>query len=99
MKYYIRIGEPPITGKSRKLGGGYEEGISVYDAVRMTDGWHIIMPLPMSKGQGSTLEYLIQSNRKIYLVVGDEIGIGTDNEPIIRNMKIVKDITDNFNIF
>lgn len=96
MKYYIRIGEPPITGKSRKLSGGYEEGISVYDAVRMTDGWHIIMPLPSTKGQGMTYEYLIQSNRKIYLVVGDEIGVGSDGEPIIKNMKKIKDVTKYF---
>lgn len=96
MKYYIRIGEEPIMGKSKKLSGGYEDGISVYDAVRMTDGWHIIMPLPSTKGQGMTYEYLIQSNRKIYLVVGDEIGIGSDGEPIIKNMKKIKDVTKYF---
>lgn len=96
MKYYIRIGEEPIMGKSKKLSGGYEDGISVYDAVRMTDGWHIIMPLPSIKGQGMTYEYLIQSNRKIYLVVGDEIGIGSDGEPIIKNMKKIKDVTKYF---
>ena len=96
MKYYIRIGEEPIMGKSKKLSGGYEDGISVYDAVRMTDGWHIIMPLPSIKGQGMTYEYLIQSNRKIYLVVGDEIGIGSDGEPIIKKMKKIKDVTKYF---
>lgn len=96
MKYYIRFGEIPLNEKSKKLHSGYEKGVSVYDAVLMTNGWHIILPTPIKYGQGKTYEYLINSNRNVYLVTGDEIDIGSDNEPVIVNVKILKDITKDF---
>lgn len=96
MKYYIRFGEIPLNEKSKKVAGGYENGVSVYDAVLMTDGWHVILPIPTTRGQGNTYEYLINSNRNIYLVIGDEIGKGSDNEPVIINIKILKDVTKDF---
>ena len=62
------------------------------------------MPLPMKDGQGQTYECLIQNvtacrfkinnSLKVYLVTGDEMGKGSDNEPVIRNVRIIKDITD-----
>ena len=106
--YYIRIGEIPSDEKSRIHRGdaiiGEEEGVSVYNCVEINGFYHIVMPLPMKEGQGQTYECLIQNvtecrykiNRpsKVYLVTGDEVGKGSDNEPVIRNVRIIKDITD-----
>ena len=106
--YYIRIGEIPSDEKSRIHRGdaiiGEEEGVSVYNCVELNGFYHIVMPLPMKEGQGNTYECLIQNVTecrykilnpcKVYLVTGDEVGKGSDNEPVIRNVRIIKDITD-----
>jgi hypothetical protein len=108
MKDYIRIGEIPSDEKSRIHRGdaiiGEEYGVSVYNCVEIDGNYHIVMPLPMKEGQGQTYECLIQNVTecrfkindplKVYLVTGDEVGKGSDNEPIIRNVRIIKDITD-----
>ncbi len=110
MKKYIRIGEIPPTEESRIYNGdvivGIEKGVSVYEAIEYDGKWRIIMPLPFKEGQGNTYETLIQevtqcrykiSNpRKVYLVSGDEVGIGSDNEPLLKNIKILEDITEQF---
>ena len=106
--YYIRIGEIPSDEKSRIHRGdaiiGEEEGVSVYNCVEINGFYHIVMPLPMKEGQGQTYECLIQNVTecrykianpcRVYLVTGDEVGKGSDNEPVIRNVRIIKDITD-----
>lgn len=44
MKYYLRFGDIPTSGLSNIWLNdqiiGQELGVSVYDAVLMTDGWH-----------------------------------------------------------
>lgn len=108
MRNYIRIGEIPSDEKSRIHRGdaiiGEEDGVSVYDCIKLNNKYHIVMPLPLKEGQGMTYECLIQeitqcryeieNPRKVYLVTGDEVGKGRDNEPVIRNVRIIKDITD-----
>lgn len=94
MKYYIRFGEIPEHEQSIKYNSESKEiGVSVYDAIEMTDGWHVIIPLPFSLSQGATYNHLINNDRCIYLVTGNEVGIGMDNEPLLKNVKILKDIT------
>lgn len=110
-KFYIRIGEIPSDEKSSVHRGdvvvGYEDGVSVYDCVE-TDGlYRIVMPFPLKEGQGMTYECLIQeitqcryeieNPRNVYLVSGIEVGKGHDNEPVIKNVKILKDLTEQFN--
>lgn len=109
-KKYIRIGEIPINECSSIHRGdiilGYEKGVSVYHAIKYEDKWRILMPSVFKEGQGNTYETLIQevtqcrykiSNpRKVYLVSGDEVGIGSDNEPLLKNVKILEDITEQF---
>ena len=65
------------------------------------------MPFPLKEGQGMTYECLIQeitqcryeieNPRNVYLVSGIEVGKGNDNEPLIKNVKILKDLTEQFN--
>ena len=110
MKYYIRIGEVPENEISKIYRGdaviGEEKGVSVYNAVKIKDKWHIVMPTPFTIGQGNTYENLIQEvtecrfeidrPRKVYLVTGDEIGIGSDNEPLIKNVRMIQEITKQY---
>ncbi len=110
-KFYIRIGEIPSDEKSAVHRGdavvGYEGGVSVYDCVE-TDGlYRIVMPLPLKEGQGMTYEgmiqeitqcrYKIEKPRNVYLVSGTEVGKGHDNEPLIKDVKILEDLTAQFN--
>ena len=110
-KFYIRIGEIPNDEKSAVHRGdavvGYEDGVSVYDCVE-TDGlYRIVMPLPLKEGQGMTYEcmiqeitqcrYEIEKPRNVYLVSGREVGKGHDNEPLIKDVKILEDLTAQFN--
>lgn len=109
-KYYIRIGEIPQNETSSIYRGdniiGKENGVSVYNCVEINNKYHIVMPIPLKEGQGSTYEIFIQSitqcrfkidnPSKVYLVTGDEVGVGNDNEPTLKNIKIIKDITSDF---
>ncbi|MBE6299807.1 MAG: hypothetical protein E7083_05655 [Bacteroidales bacterium] len=109
-KYYIRIGEIPENETSKIYNGdaiiGEERGVSVYDCIEKNGKYHIVMPLPFIEGQGQTYECLIQEvtqcryeiarPRKVYLVTGKQVGNGHDNEPIIKNIKIIKEITEQF---
>lgn len=110
MRYYIRVGEVPENETSKKYRGdtviGEEEGVSVYNAVKIKDKWHIVMPTPFKEGQGYTYECLIQNvtecrykidqPQKVYLVTGCEVGIGSDNEPLIKNIRVIQEITKQY---
>jgi NAD-dependent DNA ligase len=37
--------------------------------------------------------FILYNKRKVYLLTGTEVGKGTDGEPIIRNIRIIKEIT------
>ena len=96
MKKYIRFGPIPINEQSKKLNEGFEDGVSVYDVVLMTNGYHPIMPTPPTLSQGITYMYLIKQRRNVYIVIGDEVGYGSDGEPLLKNVKIISEITENF---
>lgn len=110
MNYYIRVGEIPEGEISKIHRGdaiiGTEKGVSVYNAVNMKDKWHIVMPTPFKEGQGNTYESLIQNvtecrykidrPRKVYLVTGCEVGTGSDNEPLIKNVRVIQEITKQY---
>lgn len=110
MNYYIRIGEIPEDEISKIHSGdaiiGSEKGVSVYNAVKIKDKWHIVMPTPFKEGQGYTYECLIQNvtecrykidqPQKVYLVTGCEVGIGSDNEPLIKDVRVIQEITQEY---
>lgn len=112
-KIYIRFGEIPINEKSKKGNGcsgdghkwiGYENGVSVWDAVKLNDGYHLVAPnKPNSYTYGDFSIYAfpdfslgINKETKIYVVTGNEIGKGSDNEPLIINIKIIKQLPYNY---
>ena len=92
-KTYIRYGELPPTGKSRihnRAGEiiGEEKGISVFEYI---EGRGIIVP--DNKDAQDDFFTLSKSYWKpAYLVTGDEVGIGRDGEPLLKNVKVIKTI-------
>lgn len=100
MKYYLRFGNIPESGFSNiykdRIVIGKEIGVSVYDVVLMTDGWHIILPKPITITCINTLSQLVHERRPVYILSGKEVGIGTDKEPLLENPKILLNITENF---
>lgn len=92
-KTYIRYGELPPTGKSRiynRAGEiiGEEVGVSVFEYI---EGRGIIVP--DNKDAQDDFFTLSKSYWKpAYLVTGDEVGIGRDGEPLLKNVKVVKTI-------
>ena len=95
---YIRFGDIPVDGKSKVYNGeieiGTEEGISVYPAFEDKEGNIILgLTLPITRTTLYTQQHLLEyDNRPCYLVSGDYIGKGTDGEPLIKNVKIIKEI-------
>ena len=100
MKYYLRFGDIPTSGLSniwlRDEIIGQELGVSVYDAVLMIDGWHVVLPKPMTHKVINTLYILVAEKRPVYILSGEEIGIGVDGEPLLKDPQILSEITEDF---
>lgn len=96
---YIRFGEIPAGEVSSIYNHGVlvgkEIGVSVYNACKLDGKWHVILPLYITKDTISTYEMFRKySKTKVYLVKGKEVGIGNDGEPLLKNIKIIKDLTN-----
>ena len=96
---YIRFGEIPESGKSGIYAGdelvGQEPGLSVYRAV---ESCGMFFPqLPDDANENGVMDYfmfLIQQCKPVYLVTGEEMRFdGQDREPLLINVKILKEIT------
>ena len=98
MKKYIRFSDIPKNEVSSiwcdDVKVGEEKGVSVYDAIKIDGQWRIVLPFPLKKEVGFDLYNFIGGvkNRNIpmYLVQGDEVGKGSTNEPLLKNIKILK---------
>lgn len=102
---YIRFGEIPKDGKSKiHLGDaivGEEPGLSVYEAVKADGEYYPILPENVNEnGLVDYFEFLIRRHtnyQKVYLVTGDRIRIeGRDGEPLLQNVKVIKEITNTY---
>jgi len=97
---YIRFGDIPKDEKSKIYSGeteiGTERGVSVYPAFENLAGNIVLgLSLPITKTSLYTQQHLLEyDNRACYLVSGDYVGKGTDGEPLLRNVKIVREIKD-----
>ncbi len=86
---YVRFGEIPTNGKSKNyLTGEYEKGVSVYEAVEKEDGSIYILMPELTGNACVSLSGVL--DRPAYVVEGDKVGIGSDNEPILRNCRIIR---------
>lgn len=101
MKKYIRFGDIPENEVSGiwcdNIKVGEEKGVSVYDAVMIDDQWRILLPFPPKKEVGFDLYNFIGGTENghfpMYLVEGDEVGKGSTNEPLLKNIKIIEKLT------
>lgn len=91
-KQYIRVGELPPDGKSkirRRADNsiiGEEEGVSVFEYI---EGRGIVVP----HNQQARDDFLMLMNsidKPQYIVIGEEIGVGSDGEPLLKNVEIIK---------
>lgn len=101
-KHYIRFGEIPENEVSGIYRGeekvGEEKGVSVYDAVEIDGEYRVVLPHPLLKEVGFDLYNFIQAteyldeteHRPMYLVQGDEVGKGATNEPLLKNITIIR---------
>lgn len=67
-----------------------EEGVSVYEATWDETKSRWVIPTLGSDSYLATLDEIISQRREIFLVTGDEVGTGSDGEPLLRNVKLVK---------
>lgn len=102
VKYYVRFGLWPDNERSgigeayRRIHGGpaYEEGVSVYEA-----SWDdrkrrwLLWANDETFSFAPTLDAVLSEKRDIFLVTGDEVGVGTDGEPLLRNLKLIKKLS------
>lgn len=95
---YIRFGDIPANEKSKIYRGeqeiGSENSVSVYPAFEDKEGNIILgLNLPITKTSLHTQQHLLEyESRPCYLVTGDYVGKGTDGEPLIKNVRIIKEI-------
>lgn len=97
-KKYIRFKPLPISGRpsiySHGDKTGEEIGISVFDAVNIDSTYHIVIPMPITQNMLDDIYGLLNySNEGIYLVEGEQICTGTDNEPLIKDAVVLKEIS------
>jgi len=88
---YVRFGLPPAGCSKNYLTKGNEEGISVYEAIERDGIVRIIMP----NHTGSacvTLSGCLE--RTMYQVTGNRIGTGSDNEPLLDECQIIREIEE-----
>ena len=99
---YIRFGDVQSNETSKIYRGeveiGEENGVSVYPAFEVNGNIVLGLTLPITKTTLYTQQHLLEyDNRPCYLVSGDYVGKGTDGEPLIRNITIIKRL-DNYRI-
>ena len=101
-KLYIRFGEIPDGEKSgiysyreQKIVGS-ENGVSVYDCCKIGDEFRIVLPSQCKESTLDTLYGLLVDGANIYILSGDEVGIGSDNEPLIKNCNVKCKLPNNY---
>ena len=96
---YIRFGEIPTNGKSKVYRGDAiireEAGVSVWRAIEANGRYYPVLPDEPNKNTiADYFEYVMNCNCNVYLVTGNELCIeGADREPLLEDVKILKDIT------
>lgn len=101
---YIRFGKIPENEQSNmkqhSVTIGKEKGVSCYKAFYQNGKYLPTVPIPCTEDTLCTLDYcLLESSkglRPVYLIIGDEVGVGMDKEPLLRNIEILADISEDY---
>lgn len=71
----------------RNLDEALEDGVSVFELDENGT------PVLENDALRTTYEsYLSRKDRKAYIVDGDEVGKGADNEPLLKNVRIIEEV-------
>ena len=94
---YLRFGEIPENEQSGIYKGdmgkvGEEIGVSCYRGVVLDDKVYIIMPHIASSTYYWLIDEYNRGKTPLYIITGDEVGLGTDGEPLLKNISIEKTI-------
>lgn len=101
---YIRFGKIPPNEESNMKHKfetiGKEIGVSCYRVHTHNGKYLPILPIPCTEDTLCTMDYcLLEASkglRPVYIITGDEVGIGADKEPLLKNITIIKDISDTY---
>lgn len=88
-RIYIRWGALPRGGRSRNyVSGEMEAGVSAYEAEwnPATDCIEFVEDGTMG---GTAFGYVMSGRTDIYLLTGDEVGRGSDDEPVLRDALVI----------
>lgn len=78
---FVRFGAIPKNGRSRNYRDGYSEaGVSCYRARRAKTKLYIYLA-----GTDQASAMMIIGSSQMYVVDGDEVGVGADGEPLLAN--------------
>lgn len=81
---FVRFGALPDGGRSRNdETGDLEAGVSVYRGEWQSSDRDVLCVTLVSEGDAFQLRQL--EDRPIYLVEGEEVGTGSDGEPLLAN--------------
>lgn len=108
MNYYIRQGLIPENEQSAIGNGcigdgyeiaGYEKGVSCWRALKDGDKWTICFPSEPTKYTLTDFEAILHRGYRSYgkpilLITGDEVGKGSDGEPLLKNVKVIKELDE-----
>lgn len=93
---FIRAGSIPENEQSKNhITGELEKGVSVYLAIKMGGKSHyrIVFPtLEDDKLQKACASLSSIKEKTLYEVSGDLIGYGSEHEPLLKKVKIIKEI-------
>lgn len=105
---YLRVGDwhPSETSRIYSNGGdvllGTENGVSVYPVIYKNNKFTFLVD---NESLSADLHMLFMSidgdwnNKPAYILDGDVIGYGMDNEPLLKNITIIKDVTKDLSHF
>lgn len=102
MKEYIRFGEIPddeCSGIYNNEGEliGKERGVSYYECICFNNQYRILLPYKPTRYTCITLhnlyEQYFEGNINMYLITEFKVGYGSDNEPLLKNIQVLKKIS------
>lgn len=102
MKEYIRFGEisdDECSGIYNNEGElvGKERRVSYYECICFNNQYRILLPYKPIRYTCITLhnlyEQYFEGNINMYLITGFKVGYGSDNEPLLKNIQVLKKIS------
>ena len=88
---YLRYGNLPESGYSYNYSDNRREsGVSVFHGQQLPDGR--VRIIPHYNQELGDLLMLRAEGRPLFIVNGDEIGLGSDGEPILANCVIISEV-------